>query len=158
MPDDAPNWTEVPEVILSVARHQNDKQDARLESHKRQAIIVAGGYLTTGTITVAAITPELSAAAATVVLIWSLTTSLMAGYVQWLADWDEDPDVEHLIDDYYDRGYGRHVIELDLAATLDAQYHRNEETLQQIKKWLVAQAVVAFAGVCVLIAVLLAVT
>ena len=158
MPNGAPGWTEVPEVILSVARRQNDKQDARLESHKRQAVMVAGGYLSTGTITVAAMTPELTTAAAAVVLIWSLATGLIAGYVQWLADWDETPDIEYLIEGYYGLGYGRHVIELDLAATLDAQYHRNEETLQRIKKWLVIQAVVAFAGVCVLIGALLAVS
>ena len=159
MPDGVAGWTQVPEVILAEARLQRDKQDSRLESHKRQAVVVAGGFLTTGTITVAAMDPELTAEAAAVVLIWSLVTSLIAGLVQWLAqEWDQSPDVEYLIHDYYGFGYGRHVLELDLAETLEAQYHVNEDTLRRIKRWLLAQALVAFAGVCVLIWALLAVT
>ncbi len=33
----------MPEVIRTVARCQNGKQDALLDSHKRQGVIIAGG-------------------------------------------------------------------------------------------------------------------
>ena len=35
----------MPEVIRTVARCQNGKQDALLDSHKRQGVIIAGGKL-----------------------------------------------------------------------------------------------------------------
>ena len=159
MPNGAPQHDEMSGVILTVARRQNDKQDALLDSHKRQGVIIAGGYLTTGTLTIAAMDPDHAAPAAAIVLIWSLATSLIAGYIQWLAHrWGASPTIAYLINNYYEAGHSREVLELDLAETHEDQYHRNDDTLHKIKKWLLTQAIVAFASVCVLIGVLLSVS
>ena len=159
MPNGAPEHDEMPEVILTVARRQNDKQDALLDSHKRQGVIIAGGYLTTGTLTIAAMDLDHAAPAAAIVLIWSLATSLIAGYIQWLAHrWGASPTIAYLIENYYEAGHSREVLELDLAETHEIQYRRNDDTLHKIKKWLLIQAIVAFVGVCLLIGVLLSVS
>ena len=114
MPNGDPEHDEMPEVILTVARRQNDKQDALLDSHKRQGVIIAGGYLTTGTLTIAAMDPDHAAPAAAIVLVWSLATSLIAGHIQWLAHrWAASPTIAYLIENYYyEAGHSREVLEL----------------------------------------------
>ena len=164
MPNGVPEPSASPQVILDHARRQCDQQDAMLESHKRQAILIAGAYLSTGTIAVAALTPVTSAGNATVdstltvraaviVLVWSLVTSLIAARVQALAqEWQGVVSIETMIETYHGADGQRRVVELDLAATLESHREHNEaNTLFFVKRWLLIQAVTAFIGVAVLI-------
>ena len=169
MPNGVPEPNTTPQVILDQARRQGDQQDAILDAHKRQAVLIAGAYLSTGTITIAAMTPAIAASttvdsaltirAAVVVLAWSLATSLIAARVQWLAQrWQGAVPIQYLIENYSSLRGRRRILELDLAATLETHYLRNKEQLHSIKRWLLVQALVAFIGVGVLIMTLLSLT
>ncbi|MYA85238.1 MAG: hypothetical protein F4Y12_06600 [Acidimicrobiaceae bacterium] len=169
MPNGVPGPSASPQVILDHARRQCDQQDAVLESHKRQAILIAGAYLSTGTIAIAALTPVISGdnsidstltiRAAVVVLVWSLFTSLIAARVQVLAqNWQGVVSIEGMIDTYHGASGQHLIVELDLAATLESHRTDNETTLFYIKRWLLIQALIAFIGVAVLVVALQSLT
>ena len=118
------------QVILDLAWRQCDQQSSSLESHKRQAVLVAGAYLSTGTLTMAALAAAVAASSTTVdfvltirtavvVLVWSLALSLIAALVQFLAQrWEGEFSIEQLISAYVRRTGRNRILELDIAATL----------------------------------------
>ena len=164
MPERASELGTVPGVILDQARRQYDQQDAILDAHKRQAVLIAGAYLSTGTITIAALAPAAAAGdpavdpaltirAAVIVLGWSLGLGLIAGWVQWIARrWQGVVGIRFLIEHYGSSLHGRdRILELDLAATLEEHYECNKVLLYRIKRWLLIQVGAAVVGVGVLI-------
>ena len=167
MPNGVSGSNTAPQVILDVAWRQCDQQSASLESHKRQAVLIAGAYLSTGTLTMAALAAAVAASDTTldfaltirtsvVVLAWSLVLSLIAALVQFLAQrWRGEFSIDQLTRGYVSLAGRNRILELDVAATLEHHYIANKTRLYVIRWCLVIQALVAVVGVAVLIRFLL---
>ena len=170
MPNGVARANHAPQVILDVAWRQCDQQSANLESHKRQAVLIAGAYFGTGTLTMAALAPAVAVSdttldfaltirAAVIVLAWSLGLSLIAALVQFLAQrWEGEFSINEMIRGHVSLAGRNRILELDIAATLEKHYVNNKKRLYRIRWCLVIQALAAVVGVVVLIASLLSLT
>ena len=130
-------------------------------------MLIAGAYLSTGTLTMADLAAAVAASdtildfaltirIAVVVLAWSLVLSLIAALVQFLAQrWKGEFSIEQLIGGYVSLAGRNRILELDGAATLENHYIANKTRLYVIRWCLVIQALVAVGGVLVLIRFLL---
>lgn len=163
MPNRTSDASTTSQIILDLAWRQCDQQSSSLDSHKRQAVLIAGAYLSTGTLTMAALAAAVAASSRTldfaltirtavVVLGWSFGLSIIAALVQLLAQrWEGEFSIEQLISDYAKRASRNRVLELDIAATLEKHYLENKRYLYRIRWCLAVQAVAAAVGVVILI-------
>ncbi len=147
------------EEILRQAIELRRKQGARADAPLRGSTAILGGFLTIATIVnTLLVAPALQADATqlTAGIVIALAVTLASGLCWFVIQarpmgWYEGPDIDQL------RPNDEHGALLDhLVETLMIHYRLNEAAIRRLRGWLGLQALITFAGICVLIGAVLA--
>lgn len=144
----------VASLILHEARELRRKQDSRLEFHRRLSLFLLGGFLSAGTIAVAAAGEEAARVGGAVLWFGLPMAAVMMLSHRPIMNWGSGLSIRHLVDHYYWRGLERHRLETDLAQDLEVEYERNEELLSRVTLWVIVEFLLASAGTGYIIGVL----
>ena len=125
-------------LILFEARELRRKQDARLDSCRRTAVVVFAWYLSVWPVAVALTPAPASTSLRTTVL---LSGAAILGFVALtlaataqlpIRAWEEGPEVEFLVSGYYSSTAEAHELERDLALLFAEQYSQNESRVHSV--------------------------
>lgn len=134
-------------MILFEAREKRRLQDDRLGFERRMAFLVFGTFLSLSTLAVSASNNKAEDIATAV--FWfgvPLAVTLMLSQYP-LKKWSEASKIPYLVENYYEPGVERHVMEKELAEAIEREYEHNENLLMTVSLWVAAEFLVASAAV-----------
>lgn len=145
-----PNGT-TPRMILEEAREKRSKQDRQLQALLRLATGALIVVLSAGTIAVA-VSQDLAPHAAVVVFGTALLLGLNLVVIEIVAhSWEDGPSIDRLVTLYRHRRPNPQQLQVGLITWIRRDYNHNDKTLGRIRRLVALQALIAFAGILVLL-------
>ena len=134
-------------MVLFEAREKRRLQDERLGFERRLGFLVFGTFLSLSTLAVSASNNK-AEDIATAVLWFGVPLAVTLMLSQYpLMKWSEASKIPYLVENYYEPGVERHVMEKELAEALEREYEHNEDLLLTVSLWVMAEFLVASAAV-----------
>lgn len=141
------NKQDVAKLVLFEAREKRRLQDERLGFERRLGFLVFGTFLSLSTLAVSASNNK-SEDIATAVFWFGVPLAVTLMLSQYpLMKWSEASKIPYLVENYYEPGVERHVMEKELAEALEREYEHNEDLLLTVSVWVMVEFLVASTAV-----------